>query len=95
MSSNAMHECGSDDFIVFLKCSTSAPYSSVKAVFTEISVNSDPGVLDESLSWRTEGRVSSLVHLALGVRSGKLDQLLFASEDLYSNAMSKTNAKGR
>lgn len=95
MSTNATHECGGEDFVAFLQRSADAPYSVAKAFFAEISMTNDSGVLEEFLSWRTEPRVSSLVQLALGVGSDRLDQLLFVAEDLYSDAMGQTNANRR
>lgn len=50
----------------------------------QVIANEDPDAVDAFLRWRDDPRIGSLLELAAHLDDDRLDQLLFAAEDLFS-----------
>lgn len=58
----------------------------LRRIVDQLLVCNDPDIVESFVAWRTDPRVESLLQLAAKLDDERLDQLLFAAEDLFSES---------
>ena len=93
MPRNAPPSCGSDDCVAFIQSQMDLHANLAASFVDEITSLGDPDVIQAFLAWRHDPRISSIVDLAMCIASDDLDQLLFAAEDFYQNAVMQAQTR--
>lgn len=58
----------------------------LKRLVDQILVCNDPDIVETFVAWRNDPRIDSILDLASSLDDERLDQLLFAAEDLFSES---------
>jgi hypothetical protein len=56
----------------------------LERIMDQILVCNDPDIVETFVAWRNEPRIESVLSLAGSLDEERLDQLLFAAEDLFA-----------
>lgn len=56
----------------------------LRRIVEQILVCNDPDIVDTFVAWRNDPRIESILSLAGSLDDERLDQLLFAAEDLFA-----------
>lgn len=62
----------------------------LQRIADQLLICNDPDIVETFTAWRNDPRIESVLSLAGSLDDERLDQLLFAAEDLYAETQNRT-----